>query len=141
ADYVANATKSSQATGYPASNALNVDKRRRVWRSSGYWLVEEGSNKIVFRETAGVDLEAEVAAGEYTSDTTFLAAIKTALEAAGDSTYTVERDSTTGRIKITSNGVGGDGILQLMWSDADSAGMAALLGFSTSGDDTGALSY
>lgn len=136
---VANSYKSSENASYPVSNSYNLDRRRRTWRSAGYFKIVDGSNTLVFRETTGVDLTATITAGEYTSD--ILTALKTALDAAGASTYTVTRDSTTKRITIVSNGSGGGGIFQLMLTDADSAAMAAVLGFSTDSDLTGALTY
>jgi hypothetical protein len=140
-DDAPNKYSSSADADYPVSNVYDLSRRRRVWRTDGYWKIVSGDNTIVFRESVGVDLTATITADEYTSDTLFFAAVKAALEAAGDSTYTVERDATTSRIKITSNGLGGGGIFQLMWTNAASADMAGILGFSTASDDTGALNY
>lgn len=131
-------TYSSQNPVYPASNVFNLQQRKQVWRTFGYWLIESGSETIVFRETIGVDLTATIAAAAYTSTTAFLAAIKAALEAAGDSTYTVEM--VAGKIRITSNGSGGGGIFQLRMEAAGSADMAAIMGFDTVAL-TGALNY
>lgn len=138
---VANAYESSEKTAFPASNAHDLNRRRKSWRSNGCFEIVDGENTLVFRETAGVDLTATVVAGTYTSDTLFLAAIKTALEAAGESTYTVARDATTNRIKITAVLGGSATVFQLQLTDPDSADMAAILGFDTSADLTGALSY
>ena len=135
---VASYSTSSEQSAYPIENAIDLEKRRRVWRSNGYWNVETGENTIVFRETVGVDLTATITVDEYTSDSTFRAAIKSALDAAGDSTYTVSRDSTN-RLQITSNGLGGGGIFQLMWTSETDFG--DLIGFDTSANDTGALTY
>lgn len=130
---------SSEKTAYPASNAYNIDRRRLTWRSNGYWSVSAPANTIVFRESIGVDLTATIAVANYASDTTFLAAIKTALDAAGASTYTVSRDTSTGHIKIISDGLGGGGIFSLMWTSA--TGFGTIIGFNTAADDTGALTY
>jgi hypothetical protein len=141
ADVVSNSFVSSEQTAFPVSNIYNKQRRSKVWRSNGYWEVVSGDNTIVFRETIGVDLTATVAAGAYTSSTSFFAAVKAALEAAGDSTYTVSADATTGKVKILSSGTGGGGIFQLMWTNVASADMAALMGFDSGADQTGALTY
>jgi hypothetical protein len=132
-------TASSERSGFPGSNATRYDRRSQVWRSAGYWDIQSGSNTIVFRETTGVDLTATVTATTYSTTTLLLAAIKTALEAAGDSTYTVTQDSTTQKIKIASNGGGGGGIFQLRWTS--STAMASTLGFDPTLNLTGALTY
>lgn len=137
---IAAATKSSEQSAYPASN-LYDEKRFKPWRSNGYWLIESGSNTIVFRESVGVDLTATIAAAEYTSSTSFFAAVKAALEAVGAATYTVSFDTTTGKIKILSDLSGGATVFQLMWTDLASADMADILGFSTAANDTGAAFY
>ena len=136
---VANAYVSSADASYPVANAYNLERRRRTWRSAGFFSVVPGENTIVFRETVGVDLTATITAGDYTSDV--LSAIKTALESVGSSVYTVTRDTATKRIKITSNGAGGGGIFQLMLTNPASLDFASLIGFSTGSDLTGALSY
>ncbi len=136
---MANRLYSSQQTAYPADNAYDIDRRKRVWRTNGYWNIESGSNTIVFRETLLTDLTATITVDEYASDTLLFAAIKTALEAAGDSTYTVSRDGTTNNIQVASNGGGGGGIFQIIWTS--STAMAGILGYDAASDDTGALTY
>jgi len=138
---VANAYVSSAEADYPVSNVYDTERRRRLWRTAGYFEVVDGENVIVFRESVGVDLSTAVSPAGYASDSLFFAAIKTALEAVGASTYTVTRDATTDRIKIASDGSGGGGIFQLMLTDGDFADMAALMGFSTASNLTGALTY
>ncbi len=138
-DTMANRQYTSQQTAYPADNVYDIDKRKRVWRTNGYWNIESGSNTIVFRETLLTDLTATIAVDEYASDTLLFAAIKTALEAAGVSTYTVSRDATTNNIQIASNGGGGGGIFQIIWTS--STAVAGILGFDSATDDTGALTY
>ena len=138
---VANAYVSSADSDYPVANVYDTERRRRSWRSAGFFEVVDGENVIVFRESVGVSLSAVISPASYASDSLFFAAIKAALEAAGASSYTVTRDTTTDRIKITSNGLGGGGVFQLMLTDPASADMAALLGFSTASDLTGALTY
>lgn len=138
---LANATVSSEQSSFPATNLYNAQRRSKVWRSAGYFSVTSSNNTFVFRETALTDLTATVTVADYNSDTTFFAAIKSALETTGASTYTVERDTTTDKIKITSNGSGGGGIFELIWTDVSSSGFAGITGFDTSTDDTGALNY
>lgn len=139
-DVVSNKTYSSQQSAFPASNLYNAQRRSKVWRSNGYFEVVSGENTIVFREQVGVDITATVTAGTYTSATLFIAAIKSALDAAGVATYTVAQ-SATFRFTITSNLGGGATVFQLIWTDAASADMASLLGFSTAANDTGASTY
>jgi hypothetical protein len=140
-DIISNSYASSEQAAFPAANVYNQQRRSKVWRSDGYWEIVSGDNTIVFQETIAVDLTATVAAGEYTSTTSFLAAVKTALEDVGASTYTVTQDATTKKIRIQSNGAGGGGILTLRWTHANSADMAAVMGFDTASDQTGALNY
>lgn len=139
-DVVSSATYSSQQTAFPYTNITNFNRRSKVWRSNGYWEITSSNNTIIFEETSSVNLTATVAVGEYTSTTAMLAALKTALEDAGASTYTCAVDTNTNKIKITSNGAGGGGILNLEWSNGSTT-MASILGFDTVSDDTGALTY
>jgi hypothetical protein len=139
-EVAANRTQSSQQAAYPTSN-LSDSKRYKPWRSNGYWLIEAGSNTIVFREAVGVDLTATVPASAYTSTTAFFAALKAALEAAGVANYTVSVDTTTGKVRILSDLSGGATVFQLRWTDPASADMAGILGFNTGSNDTGAASY
>lgn len=140
-DIIANYDASSEDAAFPIENAFNKQRRSKVWRSAGYFNITSSNNTIIFRETVGVDLTATITVGEYTSITTMCTAIKTALEAAGASTYTVTNSSTTSfKFRITSNGSGGGGIFQLMLTDvlftAD-----GILGFDDTIDFTGALTY
>lgn len=141
-DIVSNSYVSSEQTAFPVSNLYNAQRRSKVWRSNGNWEVTADNNVIIFRETAaGPNLTATVAVDQYSSTTLFCAAVKAALEATGASTYTVSQDVTTSKIKIVSDGLGGDGTFKLMWTNASSAGFAAMTGFSTALDDTGSLTY
>lgn len=137
---ISNQYKSSEQAAFPLTNAFNFQRRSRVWRSNGYWNITSSNNTIIFRETTGVDLTATVAVSEYTSTTALYAAIKTALEAVGASTYTISQDATTLKHKFTSNGSGGGGIFEIYWSNASTT-METILGFSSDEDDTGALTY
>lgn len=133
-------TYSSQQTLMPLTNTGTGVRRTKVWRTNGYWEISSTNKTIIFREAVGVDLTATIAESNYTSDTTFLAAIKTALEAAGLATYTVARDTTTNKIKITSDLGGGATVLQLRCADAGFTA-ASILGFSTASHLTGAATY
>lgn len=137
-DIVANKYISSADANYPEANLYDKYRRLKTWRSAGYWNIESGSNTIVFRETTGVDLTATITAGEYTTTASFLAAIKSALEASGASTYTVSQTSVR-KINIESDGSGGGGIFQLRWPS--STAMADILGYDSTVNYTGALNY
>ena len=129
---------SSEQAAFPVENALNLNRRSKIWRSNGYWNITASNNEIIFRESIGVDLTATIPVAEYNSSLALFAAIKAALELAGASTYTVLSDSTTLKVYISSNGFGGGGIFQIDWPNSS---MASILGFSTASEDTGALSY
>lgn len=123
----ATVVESSEKAVYPASNVLDLQQRRKVWRTDGYWLIESGSNEIIFREAVGVDLTATIAPGEFTT-ATLAAAIKAALEGAGLATYTVTY-LAQGKFRISSNVGGGATVFQLRMEHASSADMAEILGF------------
>lgn len=135
-DILAGSDVSSAQSAFPITNAYNKQRRSKVWRSNGYFNVTSSNNKIVFRETAAVDLTASIAVAEYSSTTTFVAAVKSALEAAGGSTYTVTIASGDGyKVKIVSDGAGGGGVFHLMLTDANFTS-ADLLGWGTGSDIT-----
>lgn len=137
-DILANSSVSSEQAAFPVSNAYNTQRRSKVWRSAGYFNVTSSNNVIIFRESAGVDLTATIAVSEYASITLMCAAIKTALEAAGDSTYTVTNSTSTGfKFNIVSNGSGGGGVFHLMLADVLFTS-ASILGFSTAASITDA---
>ncbi len=110
ADYEA----SSADTQFPLANIFNQNRRSKVWRSAGYWNITISNNRLVFRETTGVDLTAVLNTGLYTSDTEFLAEIERAMEAVGGSDYDVERQNL--KIRIISDQAGGGGIFELYTS-------------------------
>ena len=140
-DFVNVRSVSSEKANFPASNVYDRQQRSKVWRSEGYYKIEDGSNTIVFRETAATDLTATITAGEYATPALLATEIKAALELSGGSTYTVSRSSTSDKWVITSDGAGGGGIFELIWTDGSSAAMAGILGFSVDADDTGGLTY
>lgn len=133
-------TYSSQLTAMPATNVLNYKRRSRVWRSGGNWVITSANKGIVFQETIGVNITANIAEGTYSTDASFLLAISAALNTAGGTpTYTTTRNSTTNKIVITSNG-GGGASFRLTCTDAGFTA-ATILGFSVLADRTGALTY
>lgn len=139
-DVLANTDVSSENVNFPVTNAYNKQRRSKVWRSAGLFTVTSSNNTIILEETTGVNLTATIAAGTYTTINLFCAAIKTALDDAGVSTYTVICDSTTGfKIKITSNGAGGGGVFNLEMANASTTA-ETLMGFAAT-DLTGALNY
>lgn len=138
-DVVSNFTWSSQQAAFPATNVLNRQRRSKVWRSNGYWEVVSGDNVIVFQEDGITDLNATITAGTYATTAAFMTAVKTALEAVGTSTYTITQNANF-KFVITSNGFGGN-TLDIIWTDPSSAGMAAVMGYSTASDDNGLLTY
>jgi hypothetical protein len=139
---LANGYVSSANPSFPITNVYNKQRRSKVWRSAGYFNVTSSNNQIIFRETsAGPNLTATITEDEYTSIALMCTAIKTALEAVGDSTYTVTNSSSTNfKFRIVSNGSGGDGVFKLMCTDAGFTA-SELLGFDDSEDLTGALTY
>lgn len=131
---------SSQQTAYPATNAMDVNHRARTWRTQGYWRIVTGANGLVIRDaTAGSDLTASVALGTYASDTLFFAALKAALEAVSDSTFTITRDATTNAITITA-ALGGAATHFLIRGAAAGSTIAPTLGFALT-NISGSLSY
>ena len=100
--------------------------------------VDATNDKINFKEaTGGVELTATIAHASYASTMTALcAAVKAAMEAAGDDTFTVTYSGGK-KFTIASNGT----FLSILWTSGTNTATSAagILGFST--DSTGALSY
>jgi hypothetical protein len=135
---VSTASVSSEQTPFPAVNVYNAQRRSKVWRSNGYWEITTSNNTIVFEETVGVELTAVLTPGEYNSDALLFTEIKSQMEAVGGSNYTVSRDTSTSKIKITSDGVGGAGIFKIDWNLSTAS---STLGFDETSTDSGALTY
>lgn len=133
-------TYSSQITAAPATNVYDGTRRTRVWRTGGCFEVTSSNNKIIFRDDVTTDKTAYIPVAQYTSDATFLAAVDAALEAAGLANYTVSRDTTSNKIKITSDLSGGATAFQLRVADALFTS-ASMLGYSTSANLTGLATY
>jgi len=138
-EIVSNFSASSEQTAFPATN-LQTERRSKVWRSNGYFVLASDVT-LDFEETASSALRATIPAGTYSSRASLHAAIKTAMDGAAgsNSTYTVTTDAATQKMKITSDGVGGGGIFNLLWTASSAA--ADAFGWDSSADDTGALSY
>lgn len=133
-DILASFTESSEQTSFPADNVLNQQRRSKVWRSNGYWVIDSTNRNIVFRETTGVDLTAILNTGTYTSTTSFMTELKRALDAAGSSTYTVTQDNL--KFKFVSNGVGGGGIFEMYLTGTTVSGLIGM-----TSNKTGSLTH
>lgn len=132
---LANYLFSSEQTAFPVTNAFNFQRRSKVWRSNGYWVITTSNNILIFRETTGVDLTASIAPGTYTSTDSFLQAIEDAMNLSGASTYTVTMDNL--KIKIASDLSGGGNIFGLRLSGST---IASTIGLTTVRADS-ATSY
>ena len=124
---------SSENSTFPATN-ITGDRRVKVWRSNGYYNVTSSNNEILFNE-GGSDVTATITAAEYTSGSSFLSAVESAMEAASPNTrnYTVSYDATTGKIRIAVT----SGTFEVKWGSSSAADM---LGFDPT-DDSGASAY
>lgn len=139
-DKISAQTASSAQANFPITNINEKQRRSKVWRSNGFFDVTSSNNTLIFEETAATPLTATIAVAEYTSIAAMSSAIDAALTAAGASNYTVLNDSTTNfKFRITSDGAGGGGILNLLMANASNT-CEDLLGFD-SVDLSGALTY
>jgi len=100
------------------------------------------NDKIDFEETAAVELTATLNSGQYTS-TELETEIKTRLDLAGASTYTVAYDTGTNKFTITSDGTGGGNIFNLLWLTGTNTALTAgeIIGYDITSDNTGSLAY
>ena len=131
-------TASSQNADFPASN-VGHEFRAKVWRSSGYFVIDATNNKINFKETGGgPELTATVVVGNY-SVTSLALAIKTAMEAASVNarTYTISQSSVSGKWTIA-----GSTFLSLLFSTGtdSSTSIRVAIGFGIN-DFTASTSY
>lgn len=131
-DILADSEVSSANTSYPIENIYNFQRRSKVWRSNGYWNITLANNRLIFRESTGVDLTAVLNTGEYSTTASLMAEIKRAMESVGDSTYTITQNNL--RFQFVSNGVGGDSIFNLIYSGSTIASEIGL-----TADKTGSL--
>ena len=142
-------TYSSQHSNFQASNT-----RRRwaseTWRSRygdnsewGNFLITTGVNdKIDFEETIANELTATLAAGTYGADE-LCTQIKTQLDAAGASTYTVTYSDSTNKFTLASNRAGGGGTFKILWDTGTNTAtsVGTTIGFDITGDDADAASH
>lgn len=124
---LANYNTSSENTAFPVENTFFGERRRKVWRSNGYFNVTASNNTIIFRDYTGVDITATIATAEYTSASTFMTAVQAALTAVGGSVYTVTQSSNF-KFVITST-LAGVSLFELRFDNALAYGAADLLGF------------
>lgn len=134
---LANSDVSSQQTAFPVTNAYNLNRRSKLWRSNGHFEIKTGQNTIVFNE-GGSDLTATVAVGNYSSTSSFMAAIDNAFTSAPGAagSYAISQNSNL-KFVITKSA----GTLNIKWTHVNSSYMATILGFDTAFDSTGSLSY
>jgi len=129
-------TSSSSDSEFPVANLEN-QIRGKIFRTAGFFKIDATNNKIDFNEGAGA-LVATITVGDY-SVSGLQTAIKTALEVLGLETYTVSFSALTGKWTISHAGA----TLSLLWSTGVNSGtsIGSTLGFDTSVDDTGAITY
>lgn len=94
-------TTSSENATYPITNAYRFQRRGRVYRTQGNIEVTASNKTIKFTDSGS--WTATIAEGSYLVATTFLTAIKTAMEAVSPETYTVTYTSEK-KISIASTG-------------------------------------
>lgn len=110
-------------TVYPTSDSFTVNTKStyrditairllRVVIPNTMYNVPALYNQITFSETPGINITATVPPGNYTT-ATLPAAIKTAMELAGTSVYTVTIDPVNNTMSINSDLSGGGGIFSL----------------------------
>ena len=135
-EILANYEVSSEKAAFPVENAFNLNRRSKVWRSNGYFMVESSNNTIIFRDSVGgPDLTATIAVGEYNDTASFMAAVDAAIEAVGANNYTVTQNSNF-RFVIASDGVA----FELRTANVLFTA-ASMLGFDTATHRTGAVTY
>lgn len=118
------------------------------------YVINSSTNLLHFEETTGTVLTATLTAGNYDADE-LAAHLKTQLDAAGDSTYTVTNNANTFKFTIVSNGAGGGGVFNIRTNSGVSETLidsstqrvkyrtntvAKIIGFGKT-DKTGALTY
>ena len=113
--------------------------------TGGYGTFEilDGINDALdFEETSASELTATVAEGVY-DVAALITALKTALDAAGASVYTITYDWWTGKFKLASDRAGGGGTFKLLSSGGSSmeTSIWRTLGFITSADAADAASH
>lgn len=127
---------SSEDSNFPASN-LSKYIRGKVWRSSGTFVIDSSNNKLDFDDGGGEE-NVTLDSGTYTASE-LAAEIKSKMEAATGDTITVTFSTSTGKWTIASDG----GTLSLLWNSGtnNANSVAESIGFDSSADDTGAVTY
>jgi len=80
---------------------------------SSYYIVNEDNQIINFEETSGTELTATLTVGSYTASD-LASEIKTQLDSAGASTYTVSYNAINEKFTLLSDGGGGGGIFSIL---------------------------
>jgi hypothetical protein len=137
---------------FPAENTAKP-QRNESWRSRygagsrwGRFVITANENdRLDFEETAGVNMTAVLTPGTYDAQS-LIEHLKTQMEAVGGSTYTweyIESGDDANHFRVTSDGAGGGGILNLEWNTGPNTARSIgdSIGFDVTADDTGALSY
>lgn len=93
--------------------------------SPSHIVIDSRNNKIDFEETASSELTATLTAGSYTPSA-LATEVKTQLDSAGASTYTISYDSDTRKFTLASNRLGGGGTFKLLGATGSNVGVSAL---------------
>jgi len=124
-------TETSQHENFPVENLQHRDFNK-AWRSRygagsgwGNFYLTLDNNGIRFEEEVGVALTASLSIGTFTI-TSLCTEIKTRMDTAGASTYTVTYSDVTNKFTIASNRAGGGGIFKIR---EDSDDILDTLGF------------
>lgn len=89
-------------------------------------VIDNTNNKIDFEETASTELTATLTSGTYTPSA-LATEVKTQLDSAGASTYTVTYSSTTKKFTLASNLGGGGGTFKLLAQSGTNQSVSALI--------------
>lgn len=120
----------------------NLNYQEVIYQDTGNTVITGGVNdKIDFEETGNSELTATLTPGTYTQGN-LATEIKTQLDLAGASTYTVTYISASNKMRIDSDGLGGGGVFNLLFSTGTNAAtsVARTVGFFDT-DHKGELSY
>ena len=122
----------------------------KMWHSNhgagsgwgNFLIVLNGNDDIDFEETGAAELTATLTPGEYNADE-LCAEIKTQLEVAGASTYTITYSDITNEFTLASNRAGGGGTFKLLWATGTNTAtsVGTDIGFDVSADDNDAASH
>lgn len=93
---------SSSNVNFPVSNLSNP-LRSKKWRSSGTFVIDSSNNKIDFKDSTLATLSCSIPVGTY-SISSLQNAIKVAMDAASDDTFTITFGKLTGLWTISSSG-------------------------------------